>query len=331
MYQILQLLSWQTWTLIVFLIRLTSLHAQTVPSHGIYLDNDWIATNKDELKISALHEKLASAGVLYIYVQIKNMKSPDVETQTARLMMQTKARNPALRIVAFLGRRVCSGLKNVACLELTSEKDTHRLQLQVEQLWQLGYDGVQLDLEPVTSGDKAFLALLDGILSRQPAGKLLSVAGYMLEPTRAILNRVRITPRNGATPFYWSHDYYREVLSRVDSVVMMNYDTGIQSSSEYEQWTIYQIVELLRIRSSVGDKLIHLGIPAYKYGRRGLFNAQAESAIVALDAARKVLGRFCPAAVGFAPYHESEMTQELWTALARYTVWDAHRCRRPGP
>lgn len=323
-------LNWQTWVLLFSLVNLTSRRTLASPIHGVYLDEDWLLTEKAETILSALHAHLAASGVRDLYVQVRDLKSPNLGEQTARLQAETKGRNSALRLFSFLGRRVCTS-SAAACFDLRNGNDTRRLQSQVQQLWQLGYDGVQLDLEPVASGDIAFLALLENIKRDQPAGKLLSVAGSMFEPTAEILARVQPRPSGGAKPLYWSRDYYREVLRRTDSIVMMNYDTGIQSPIEYRHWTVYQLKELLAIQRTVGRKLIQLGIPAYKHGRRGLYNAQAESALVALDAASEVLGSHCPAPMGITPYHESEMNQAHWMALSSYTESAERRCRLPSP
>lgn len=323
-------INWQPWVLLIFLVSLASRQTLASPIHGVYLDEDWLLTEKSETVLAALHSHLATSGVRDLYVQVRDLKSPNLGPQTARLLAETKGRNSALRLFSFLGRRVCT-LSTTACFELGNESDTRRLQSQVQQLWQLGYDGVQFDLEPVASGDIAFLALLETIKSHQPAGKLLSVAGYMFEPSIEILDRVQPRPLGGAKPLYWSRDYYREVLRRTDSVVMMNYDTGIQSSIEYRHWTIYQLKELLALQRTVGRKLIQLGIPAYKHGRRGLYNAQAESILVALEAASEVLGSYCPAPMGVTPYHESEMNQGHWMALSRYTALAERHCRLPSP
>jgi hypothetical protein len=46
-----------------------------------------------------------------------------------------------------------------------------------------GFAGVQINIEPLTSGDKDFLRLLEEIHAALPKGKLLSVAAYP-PPTR---------------------------------------------------------------------------------------------------------------------------------------------------
>ena len=317
--------------LLFFLLCWAPQPAQAEPIHGLYLDEEWLISEKPEPTVATLHARLSAAGIRDLYLQVRNVGASDLGAQSARLLAQIKARNPLLRLIPFLGRRVCTTALPKKCLDLRNPSDTQRLQSQVIALWRLGYDGVQLDLEPVASGDAAFLQLLDQLKKLRPAGKLLSVSGYMFEPSPEIQARVHISPRGDATPLYWSRAYYREVLRRVDALVLMNYDTGIRSAEEYRHWTTYQLRELLALHRELGGRSVQLGIPAYKYGRRGLFSPQAETAVVAIAVAQAVLHDRCPAPVGLTPYHESELPPELWPALVGYTQDSAAHCRHPTP
>ena len=90
--------------------------------------------------------------------------------------------------------------------------------------------GIQLNLEPCPSGNRAFLALLDELRQALPPGKLLSVAAFP-PPTRW-------------HPFpevHWQEGYFREVARRVDQLAVMLYDTALPLEKPYRQlvrsWT----------------------------------------------------------------------------------------------
>ena len=82
--------------------------------------------------------------------------------------------------------------------------------------------GVQVNIEPMPTGNPDFLLLLDELRANLPPGKVLSVAAYP-PPTRL-------------HPFpdvHWDESYFRQVAKRVDQMVPMMYDTAIQKPKLY--------------------------------------------------------------------------------------------------
>jgi hypothetical protein len=65
------------------------------------------------------------------------------------------------------------------------------------------FSGVQINIEPLTSGDKDFLVLLEQVHAALPPGKLLSIAAYP-PPTRW----------QPTMEVHWDEHYFREVAKR---------------------------------------------------------------------------------------------------------------------
>jgi hypothetical protein len=111
------------------------------------------------------------------------------------------------------------------------------------------FAGVHLNVEPLPSGDKDFLVLLDELRAALPKGKLLSVAAYP-PPTRW-------------HPFpevHWDEAYFREVARRCDQIGVMMYDAGQKIPKAYQRLMADWTEEVLRWSEG---KAVLLGVPTY--------------------------------------------------------------------
>lgn len=111
--------------------------------------------------------------------------------------------------------------------------------------------GVQVNIEPMPSGDPDFLLLLKELKAALPVDKMLSVAAYP-PPT--------IWQKDPGKDLHWDEAYYRAIGAVVDQIVPMMYDTGLHKPKFYEQV----------MRNWTGDILtwsrpakVLLGVPAY--------------------------------------------------------------------
>ena len=301
---------------------------RAAPINGIYLDGSYLAQKRSQQEIALTIERIVAAGVRDVYLQVENLNSPEFTGKAQRLIADFKA-NPSFRLLPFLGRRVCTDGKPGACFDLSSATDTTRLKEQVKHLWDTGFDGVQLDLEPVRSGDARFLQLLTKLQQTKPPGKTLSVAGYMLEPDIRIRNEIEVRPKDVNVPLVWDRSYYTQVMGHSDVVVIMNYDTAITSADHYRRWTQYQIESLLGLQQETGCQL-QLGIPAYRVGRKGLHDPHVENASVAFGALHELINRR-PERFGVTVYVENEMSPRDWKLFQDFAVVSAakNNLRRP--
>jgi hypothetical protein len=109
--------------------------------------------------------------------------------------------------------------------------------------------GVQVNIEPLPSGNPDYLRLLEELRATLPAGKILSVAAYP-PPTRW----------QPTSEVHWDETYFRQVATRVDQLAVMMYDTSIPFPKAYEQLMANWTVEILRWADG---KPVLLGLAAY--------------------------------------------------------------------
>jgi hypothetical protein len=164
--------------------------------------------------------------------------------------------------------------------------------------------GIQINIEPLRSGNRDFLTLLDLVKDTLPRGKILSLAAY--------------PPPTVWHPFpeiHWDQAYYGEVSRRCDQMAVMMYDTALISSKLYQNLMAGWTMDVLRW--APGPSVL-LGVPAYDDSGVGYHHPRVENLENALLGVHAGLAGF--AAVpsnyqGVAVYSEWEMDDQEWACL----------------
>jgi hypothetical protein len=162
------------------------------------------------------------------------------------------------------------------------------------------FAGVQINIEPLTSGDKDFLRLLEEIHAALPKGKLLSVAAYP-PPTRW----------QPSAEVHWNQTYFRDVARRSDLMAVMMYDTGLRVPKIYERLMANWTTEALSW--SEGTPVL-LGVPTYNDAGTDYHNPEVENLRTALMGIHSGLGASAPPTnyQGVALYCEWETDTNEW-------------------
>jgi len=159
--------------------------------------------------------------------------------------------------------------------------------------------GIHLNVEPMPSGNPAYLALLDELHAAMPAGKKLSVAAYP-PPTYW----------QPSPEVHWDEAFSREVAARVDQAVVMMYDTSLHSSRLYKQLMKNWTIEAL---AWYAPREVLLGLPAYEDAGVSYHDPKTENLANGLTGIHAGLGdNVPPDYAGVSIYCEWEMTAEKW-------------------
>lgn len=221
--------------------------------HGWLGDDGWFQRNgrdrtrfRSDAHVQALETTLRAHHIRYVYPHLcpadSNGRIPPVDAeQTKRLLRQFQA----YRVLPWIG-----GVRDSDCYPDSPAWRKEFVRSAVELLREYpSLAGVQVNIEPMPSGDADFLTLLRELRRALPPGKLLSVAAYP-PPTRW-------------HPFpevHWDKAYFQKVAAEADQLAVMMYDTGIRVPKRYQQvlrtWTA-QVLDW----SAPAEVL--LGVPDY--------------------------------------------------------------------
>lgn len=139
------------------------------------------------------------------------------------------------------------------------------------------FAGVQINVEPLPSGDTNFVSLLDDLRRSMPSGKILSVAAYP-PPTRW----------HPYSDVHWDRVYLMEVARRSDQLAVMSYDVGQKYGKTYQKLMADWTQEVL---SWSEGKPVCLGVPTYHDAGVGYHNPDVENITNALLGIHRGLSR----------------------------------------
>lgn len=161
--------------------------------------------------------------------------------------------------------------------------------------------GVQVNVEPLTSGDTYFLTFLDELRAALPTNRMLSIAAYP-PPTRW----------QPSLEVHWEQPFFRQVATRSDQMVVMMYDVGQRLPKAYEQLMAAWTREVLAWSEG---KPVLLGLPAYDDADTGYHDPRVENLQTALHGVHRGLssGPLPAHYQGVALYSDWEIDEAEWS------------------
>ncbi|MET9764262.1 hypothetical protein ABZ016_35270 [Streptomyces sp. NPDC006372] len=281
---------------------------------ALWLGHAWVDGRKKDSDVTALARRLRGTGVRDLYVHSGPLEHdgtlPESVYPRARWFIDAvHEKLPGIRVQAFLGDVLATETPDGMRLE---NPDTRAAVVRsARQVLDTGYEGIHFDLEPLHSGDRDYLTLLDS-LRRETRSRdaQLSVAAHQIDPLPAFH-----TVWGGVTghPKWWSQEFFGQVARRVDQIAVMSYDTMQPLQSTYGGYVAQQTSLALEVTPPSTDLL--MGLPFFHENRFGHWN-HAETVPAAVRGVRLGLSRTDAdrANFGVALYIDFAATEADWRA-----------------
>lgn len=277
--------------------------AKSTGNDALWLGHAWVDGRKTERDVRELALRLRGTGIKDLYVhsgpfgwdgQLDPAKYP-----SARNFVQWAHKAlPGVRVQAWLGQSVKHGL------DLDDPRSRQNILAGVADIMKQGYDGIHYDFEPIGDGDTSYLDLLDK--TRQHT-RLLSVSTPQIEPYPLMRPIARLAIGHDK---YWSSDYFKSVVDRVDQVAIMTYDSFAPLPSLYGGYVVRQAALALDLVPAT--KALYIGAPAY-HDHGVAWGDYAESVAVAAEGAKLALSDHGPRErYGLALYVDFAATEQDW-------------------
>ncbi|MDY6839472.1 MAG: kelch repeat-containing protein [Thermodesulfobacteriota bacterium] len=152
---------------------------------------------------------------------------------------------PPIRLTGLFDRRSRENVRNIA--QVCEDLVTTNWGEQEEY-----FDGVQLDIEPISNFNLSFLRLL--YTAKQSIGeKVLCVAGQSIKPFAGWRDR-----------WHWGLLYYSLVSRSADRIQVMAYDSQQDTGEAYVDWMEDQVNVISRVVDESKINYVSVGIPAHK-------------------------------------------------------------------
>jgi hypothetical protein len=287
---------------------------------GLWLGHSWVGESHSAPQYRALADELSSARIGDVFVHVGPLDGdgtipPDRYWNASALLASLHRLDPRVRVQAWVGQLVAP----YGPLRLGDPATRARIEATASRLLGLGFDGIHYDLEPVISGNRSFLALLDATAALTRARhRLLSLSAPPSDPTPVgfLIDRLD----SGYAP--WSLGYYRAVAAHVDQIAVMTYGRGLPAQWAYGSY-VRAITHQLLTAIPRGPTML-IGLPTYDVEGWGVF-PHAETLQAGLRGVREgvaALPRAAAARVGVAIYAEWTTDGAQWQAFRR--LWLPH-------
>ncbi|MFJ9628486.1 hypothetical protein ACIRU8_12400 [Streptomyces sp. NPDC101175] len=281
---------------------------------AIWLGHAWVDGRKGDADVAALARRLKGTGIRDLYVHSGPLEHdgtlPESDHPRAAWLIDAVHRAlPGVRVQAWLGDKLAT--ESPDGLRLGRAATRTAIVASTRQILAAGFDGAHFDLEPLHSGDRDYLDLLDRLHEVTRADQaLLSVAAHQIDPLPGF-HSVWGTLTNH--PKWWSQAYFGQVARRVDQIAVMSYDTMQPLKSLYGGYVAQQTSLALEVTPDSTDLL--MGLPFFhenRFGHRGA----AETVPAAVRGVRLGLSRTDAdrANFGVALYVDFAATEADWTA-----------------
>ncbi len=267
---------------------------------ALWLGHAWVDGRKEQSDVDQLARRLKTTGVRDLFVHAGPLED-DGTLRMSRVPRATwfveavHAALPGVRVQAWLGAHVVPG------------------KVPVENVLELGFDGVHFDFEPIVDGDPALVELLRQareVTRRSQA--ILSVSAIHHEPWPGVAACVDLVPGPLAM---WSEEYLGEVAAQVDQIAVMSYDTGLPTEATYGGYVRRATESALRVVPR--EVALLMGVPAYHDHRFFRYDS-AETVAAAVKGIRLALGSQPPQRdFGVAIYVDFAATEQDWASYHR--------------
>ncbi|MFF7334574.1 hypothetical protein ACIQU5_00660 [Streptomyces sp. NPDC090306] len=281
---------------------------------ALWLGHAWVDGRKDDADVAALARRLRTTGIRDLYVHSGPLEHDGTlpasdYPRAAWLIAAVHRELPGVRVQAWLGDELATEKPEGMRLDRAATRTA--VVGATREILDAGFDGVHFDLEPLHSGDRDYLALLDDLHRVTAArGVPLSVAAAQIDPLPAFHS---VWGTLTGHPKWWSQAYFAQVARRVDQIAVMSYDTLQPLQSLYGGYVAEQTSLALEVTPGSTDLL--MGLPFYHENRWGHIGS-AETASAAVRGVRLGLSRTDAdrANFGVALYVDFAATDADWAA-----------------
>ncbi|MFW5419605.1 hypothetical protein J0910_23595 [Nocardiopsis sp. CNT-189] len=234
--------------------------------NGAWLSASWLSGERSAADRAELRDRIARGGIAEVYVQAGEIGA-DGSVQGAYGSAEARDflawAEEELPETAVLGRLRHRADGSSLVEDRFDEEARARVAAAAGEAAGAGFDGVHLDVSPVSVNDPSMPRLLDAVREEIGGDSVLSVQALPVELVPGLRVPYFAIDRGER---YWSKGYLRRIAERADIVVVPGHGSGMPVSSMYGGYMVRQVEEAvaaLEQREGSAGTALRFGVPGY--------------------------------------------------------------------
>jgi hypothetical protein len=290
--------------------------------NALWAEHEWVGEVHTDAEYDALARQLQANRITDVFFHVGPLAAdgtidPALYPNAAALIAALEIRLPDLRAQAWIGQKEKLG---GGPLDIEDPAVRGAIVETARSFLELGFDGIHYNIEPVASGNRDLLALLDETRPVVDANDaVLSIAADEIEPYPGVR---RMLKRFFPDAQLWSADYYQAISERTDQMAVMMYDTALPFAWAYS--AVVSWITRVAWHNIRFDTVLFIGVPTYDEATAG-FDPAAENLESALTGIARTMSsdHDAPETFGLAIYANWTTDEDEWAFWRRHWLGES--------
>ncbi len=233
--------------------------------NALWLGTEWTYDTHSDADVANLVTTLRTQQIGTVYAWVSDLQFDGTWRSTAQFdkvkafVKQFKTAYPEGKIYGWISIPVSDQTHPNRLNDVSLQQQVANFSKQI--VTDFGFNGVFVDAEEVGDGDQNYLALLRAVRTAVGISTPISAA---IPPDWSPSNTDIPLPPQVAPGTEWKKAYKQSVALLVDQMVVLVFNSGLSSASDYSQWAAYQVRAYAQAINELNtDTALVFGIPTF--------------------------------------------------------------------
>jgi hypothetical protein len=312
--------------LVIFVLGSLANNTGTVEgqTNAIWIGTQWTYEKPTDEALAVLVQRLQENQIDTVYAFVSLLQPNGAWTDTNRLLEvkafsdRFKQAYPTVKLYGWLsiGSQGADGNNRLG----DTGVQQNIADFSQRMMGDFDFDGVFLNVVPVSSGDESYLALLRKVRATIGENAILAVA---VPPDWTPNDAGIVVPKQIEPGTVWDESYKQRVALLANQIFVAAYNAGFETAADYSAWVAYQVKAFAQAIAALDTTTeLIIGVPTYDTALPD-HDSTIENAETAINGINSGLAQAGDAALfvrGVGVYAEWETAEDEWSQIKRLWV-----------
>ncbi len=293
-------------------------------TNAIWIGTQWTYDNPTDEAITVLAQRLQDNEITTVYAFVSLLQPNGSWTDTNRMDAvkgfsdRFKQAFPTVKLYGWLsiGSQGADGNNRLGDTAIQQNIADFSQRMMAD----FDFDGVFLNVVPVSNGDESYLSLLRKVRATIGENAILAVA---VPPDWTPSDAGIVVPKQIEPGTIWEESYKQRVALLANQIFVAAYNAGFETAADYSAWVGYQVKSYAQAIAALDTTTeLIIGVPTYDTALPD-HDSTVENAETAINGIKSGLAEAGDAAQfvrGIGVYAEWETAEDEWSQIKRLWV-----------